>query len=204
MANLALLDKVLVTFRGTLLEQRVANTFKYVVIEAPGVLVEQVTAFNALYSAMDAVNKLIQDFLVNCPDNYALNEVWFQVVSPTRFAAIKIFADQGGNSGADALTANLAAVVTRRGELANRRNISSLHVPAPTDILFINNGNLTASYQSSMLLLANELTVEYTASGYKFSPSIWGESITDPVPITQAELQPTARVMRRRTLRVGE
>lgn len=203
-------DKYLVTYRGSLCGQTLLSTFWYS-LTAAGPIANVDNAYDALLAGMTIAGGLKDDFLGVCPNNYTLDEVWIQKVYDARVMK-KVYAlALAGSHGVDAPTANLAAVITRRGELANRRNVSTLHCPLPDASIVCTDGLITdAGYKTDLGDLAAEIKKDITPpapwAGSTFKPVVFQPG-PPPGPMTnyivQTVISPQARVMRRRTVGLG-
>jgi len=130
---------------------------------------------------------------------------YVQLIGPPRYAyiAATIVPENGLLTG-PCLPANTAQVVTRRGDIADRRNISTLHLP----------GVPVAAVENSFLLPAQQALLQsfvdqscqaiVTPTGQLFVPVAYRRS--DPAfsrKVTEGFVQNTVRVVRRRTVGVG-
>jgi len=207
MPALSLGDNVLVTKNGRLHGQLIQSMFGYVVTEMTGV-VSMDTAFTQLNLAICANGEVADAYNRCCPDNYIPGDIWYQVIRPTRFRKfVKADFTTGVTSGFAATAPNVACVITRVGELGRRDNISSLHLPAATDNGWIDGGTVTLAAQVKLATMSDACRTTYSVAigSTKFSPSILNGPLAAQVtPITFAFFQFTSRVMRRRTLGVGE
>lgn len=207
MAVVALNDIFLVVTKGVMNGQACWNTFHYrlntMTIPAPST----VTAAANLNTALGAANGLY-DRLTQCsPDNFTIEQVDIQVISPTRFIKSQhIPAFANGQVGSDAVTSNLMASLTRRGEIANRSNIGGIRVAAPTSALEASTGEWQVGYKVLLDNLADELQESVVFNG---GDMIWGPGIFGPYqnptfkPITNTAFSEVVRVMRRRTKGYG-
>lgn len=198
-------DVVLCTVKGRLSNQSVYNTFAWVVSSTGGPTVQQDAAFAALNVYLKDTDHLFEKFAECMPANYTPVENTYQVIAPTRYAMYEL-AGISGNSGYDAETPNIAAVIERRGDLATRKAVSTLHVPSPTATDWIEEGLFTIAALSSYQAVANllPLDVVLTVPEVTFSPVIYNMgSIPNVTPITLSSVKDTIRVMRRRTVGRG-
>jgi len=205
MANLTANSKVLVTFVGTIDQQILMNTFVYHLGTVTGTVT--VGGFYAsLDTLLSAAGGLVQKFLACCPQNYELAYVRYQIIAPIRYAASTVVKNLPGQIAHDATMPNVNAVILRRGELANRQNVSTLHVPAPNDLTSIDNGLITAVYTVILQDLADEVLVGIStnAGAVVGEPVIFNrDAPTQVTRIVEARPEPTARVMTRRTVGRG-
>lgn len=205
--NSAINDGLLVSFVGTLASQKVISTFFYRVTANPTPSPWD-ALYNDIHGELIAPGGLRAEYLNCCPNNYTLQQIRLQVIAPTRLS--QVFFNQTGQVGAVGFSAaapNTAAVITRRGDLGNRRNISTLHVPCAQDASIVTGGVLTVGFSATLGALATEMKnqLDPNFGAVTLKPHIYSKSAPGTItPITQTFTQDTARVMRRRTVRVGE
>lgn len=198
-------QRYLVTFRMGYASQIYLNTFVYNLTNA-GSLTSVSVACDTLKAKLDEPNALYDRWKACLPNNVTIDEVRVQCIYPTRVAAAIYPTIDVGTFIDSADTGNQAATITRKGELANRKNIGSLHMVAPSGTGSILGGTIQAAYRSALDLLAAEIKTAYSEAVFS---SVWTPvlySRTSPsllTPIVDTAVQDTARVMRRRTLRVG-
>lgn len=206
MANIAAGDRVDVTIIGSFLGQRCMSKFCYGLSSVTGIN-SQSLFFNALHVQILAANKLLDKFLACCVIDYVALQVWYQVISPARYAQYKktLTGKVGGFEG-NALTPNLAGVITRRGDLGNRKNVSSLHVPIGTTDTCMQDGVLTTNLEEALDALGDQMLAPIVTTSVvtTLDPVINnGIGATDFTPITDVFAQPTVRTMRRRNVGQG-
>lgn len=206
MATLLVADKVLITFVGSLSSQTTMSTFTYGVSTVGG-SIQQDDAFAALNVAICSANKLRDKFVACCPSNWTLEDIWYQVIGPTRYVKYNLSdAGVGPKSDYTANTPNVAAVIMRRGDIAARKGISTLHIPAPTDAEWITGGELTVEALTALGTLSVEMKNDITVAvpSFTITPIINnGPLAGDVTPITQTVAMSTVRTMRRRTVGRG-
>lgn len=198
-------DKTLVSFRGTLFGQRIINTFWYQLSLVTGTPDE--TAFNnAFHSVLNAPAGCIEKFLDCMPSQYLLNEVWIQKIESFRVVANKYLHSNPGTFSQDTATANLAACITRRGAAASRHNVSSLHLVYPSLDTGALSGSISPAWGTAATAFLPFVAQSYVVGSLgTMSPIINnGPGAIAVSPIVMAFLQTTLRVMRRRTLGLGE
>lgn len=205
MANVAVNDLFLVTFRGTLYNQAILNTFGFRIISST-VPPSYETFSSELSTALQAVGALKDKFLLCSPADYTLQQLWIQRVYPVRMYKRIFVVNAPGALASDAGTTNLAAVITRRGELANRHNVSTLHVCIPATLGNVIDGGFTAGLKTALDNLALEMLPNYVLPGgpTEIEPVILQAPLGFAAKIIQTTVQTTPRVMRRRTIGVGE
>jgi len=204
MASTSLGDKILVTFNGRLLGETVMNTFWYQVSALTGT--PNTSSFaSALYANLNAGGGLIESFLACCPDNYTLVETWIQFVEPLRVVKSVFLTNESGTWGVDTDTTNLAGVITRRGDLAGRSHVGSLHVPISSDPTSIQLGELSGVLTTRMTTLCTDMASSQALTGVGTANPVLrnGPLTTDVTLINSCFVQTEVRIMRRRTVRVG-
>lgn len=205
MANLAANSKVLVTFVGEIDQQVIMSMFCYHISTVTGSI--PITGFaDSLNTLLSAGGGLQSKYLLACPQNYNMAYTRIQVIYPVRYAASTYLKGLPGQIAHDATMPNVSAVILRRGELANRSNVSTLHVPAPNDATSIDNGLITNTYSVILQDLADELLVGISTNAGAVTgiPVIFNKTAPqNQTRIVEARPEPTARVMTRRTVGRG-
>lgn len=198
-------DIIQVTFLGLWHSQQVQNTFRYQVFGLVGSPTVTTVAAQ-LEALLTSVGNLEQLFLALCPPQYALSGIRIQTIVPTRVAASVFTSASVGTFGFGSSTANLAGVITRRGALANKHNVGSIHVPYPNLDTGITNGKVSTGWVTAGLSLAGFMVTNLTVSGgTQMAPVLsWGKAIINTTQIDDAFVQATLRTMRRRTVGVGK
>jgi hypothetical protein len=206
MPSLAVGDVCLVTYRGSLNSQRILNTFVYGVQAFTGTP-DQSLALDALVAKLNTTGNLTDKYLNCVPADYTLAQIWAQVIRPLRWAKHIYPQGTAGNGGNASVTSNLAMSITRRGARGRRKDVSSLHVPVSGDVSEVNGGFL----QTGILISGNALALQLRTLVATTTPAVdWvpvifnGPTFIDVTPITAAFAQDTVRVMRRRTVGLGE
>jgi len=208
-ADIAIGNIALVTARGTLAGQQILSTFHYRCTSLGSSFgTPTQTAMAELIGAIvDPAISLHSRLIDVMPSNYTLNRWTAQVIQPVRYAEVKgTVLDTTGASGAIASTANIAAVITRRGVLGNRSNVGSLHLPYPDALTETTTGVISAAFLADLDLLAANMrqTLTLTPSTIVFAPVLYNKGKTpNYTDITASFAQSTIRVMRRRTVGVG-
>lgn len=207
MATVLAGDNVLMTINGALCGQTVMSTFCYVIESVTG-SIDDTDLFGAFRTSICAAGELVDKYLACCPSNYVKGNLWFQIVRPQRIQK-RVFGNSapGGLSPYVADMPNVATTILRRGDIADRKNISTLHVPAPTTNDWIDTGSLTIEALTANQALATKVLKSYTTATFvaNFYPSILNKGTSsDVTPIISASAETTSRVMRRRTVGVGK
>lgn len=130
---------------------------------------------------------------------------YVQLIAPTRYAYITPgVAGQDGALPGACMPSNTAQTVTRRGEIADRRNISSLHLPG-VPVASVTDSTLTPEHMVALLGFATK-SVEaiVAAGGVELQPVAYRRvDYGFSRILTEAFVQPTVRVVRRRTVGLG-
>jgi len=197
-------DILQVTLVGDLIGQTIMNTFHYGVSTVTGTPTQ--SAFSAeVLTKLAVAGGFYDKFLGMVPDNYTLSQVWVQFVLDTRYRKSVANPALPGTSGSTSRASNFAAVISRFGGAANRRNQGAVHIPIGGDSNFIADGLVTGATLTAMGVFAPFLFTPLTLAtlGTIQPVLIHGTSKLNAIPLVTAEIQATSRVMRRRTLRVG-
>jgi len=212
MPNIAVGQRILVTMRGLYFGQLTMNTFLFRVSVAAADQ-NDVTFFNALHTKFTGALGLATR-LADCTpvDGWLKNNIWYQVVGPTRFRKVEREWVGPGLLDEPTTSPNLQASISRFGDLANRKNMGAIRVPMPTNASTA--GGINDSYKLLLQDLADEMILLQTAAGTTLYPQVGVPGytntvppvlrpVTDSVDLTSCVVQNTTRVIRRRTLRVG-
>jgi len=206
MAILAAGDRALVTIVSSLFNQRIMSTFVYGAASVTGTPT-QTAAFDALHTSFNLAGGLFAKYLACCGGALIPTQAWYQVISPSRYASYKKSWTAGAGTFSDIyLTANLAGVITRRGDQGNRHNVSTLHVPITQGEDSLQDGQIAGLLFSKLGDLANQVKAAVTTAApiVTWNPVINnGAGAGDFTPITDTFPQATARTMRRRGLGLG-
>jgi hypothetical protein len=205
MAGLNTGDIVEVTMIGSLFGQTIRNVFHYRILnESTAVTyVQAAFAFAADFDAgTDSPGLAILS--ASAPE-YRWKTTRVQRLFPQRDTYVETTVDLPGTS-TTCTTSNLAAVITKRGALGNRANIGSVHIAAPPAAGQID-GTWYSTYLTKLQAVAACMTTLYTVPLETMDARMVIYHRKNPELSAQVEFtQPrdTVRVMRRRTLRVGE
>lgn len=198
-------DVILTSFNGLWHGQKVLSTFYWGINTVTGA-----PSNAAFIAALDAQllsgGNLVLKFLPCAPPQYTLVERWHQFVAPLRTQKVIVTSGLAGTGATASTTANVANVITRRGDLANKHNVGSLHVPASNANVGYANGLIGAAQQALLQTLATQMLAPVVMAGVgSVLPILWFKpSILNATPITSTTVQQTIRVMRRRTVGVGK
>jgi hypothetical protein len=203
-------DIFMVSIRQSLLAQRLLSTFHVRIVTMGGSFPTLDGFSNELYAKLNNVGDLIPSFKAVIPTNCFVDEVWIQRIYPTR-ARKRVYVDGAPGTGfGTANTANVQGSITRQDDDALKRSTGHLHpVIAPIPTTTISNGELTAGPLAAMSTLASKMLGTVTlASGVQFQYVLFHKKDVPGLlkwsPIVATRRETSVRVMRRRTLRVGE
>jgi len=205
MAILSVGDIVMVSIVGSLNNQRTMNTFPYRVSAVTGTPTIQ-SAANALKNSLTAGGGLVPAYIGCTPSNMLINDLWIQVIRPARFRKEVFAINSAGDSGIAANTSNVAATISRQGELALRRAQGCIHVPLGTTSDAFEDGVLTPSQKALLDTLASKMNLNIITTGtvVTYIPLIGLPPFGNPTVDTYATgTQTTVRVVRRRTVGLG-
>lgn len=130
-----------------------------------------------------------------------------QRIAPARSPLLRVNIDTPGGSGAGCDAINVAAVITKRGEVPGRGKSGTFHLGGLARDTYLH-GVMTEASLEFLATLADKLNDEQVASGTTFvwEPVIFnpgGESIGSAQLIVFCGASRTLRVMRRRTIGYG-
>jgi len=209
LGNVAVDDLFYVTFKGRLFSQRIINTFYYSVFQIAPVDVTRWSAYSKLRDALSGAGGVKEKFLACCGPQYELEAMRLQVLRPERYAYREFAEGAVGTHAGQADTANLAASIERRCELAQRHGVGRLQI-AGTPTGQENAGTWAPAYMTILNTLATEMTQDVLSPDLiGWHPSLaYNDGLVPPTwtssPVIGAEAKNTIRVMRRRTVGVGE
>lgn len=192
-----------VTFEGDFLGQQVMTVLNYSYLGEASV--PHADAVAALQELIESPDGVYSDYLDCIPVNVTNLFIRYQRITPVRYAQeVVIPTVRIGNRPA-AQQANIATVVTRQAEQAGRGFVSNLHLPGGAEG-DLDGGYLTEALIALVQIFAEESTrtVNVGAGGGKLVPVAFKRSNPNASPqLVASYVQDTARVMRRRTVRVG-
>lgn len=206
MAGLNLGDKVEMTLRGTLNQQRIISVFHYEVLTAS---TEADTTAALLLCAQQfdsGTNNPTLALLASQSEDYILETIRAQRIDPVRSIYVDATSGLPGTVGETSMPPNVAAAITRRGPFSGRKYVSTLHV-AGIPVTGMLQGVLTAGQKTLLEVVATRLKSVWALSGdaLEMRPIILNKPLAGPsYGIEATVVQNTARVMRRRTVGVGE
>lgn len=196
-----------VSLRGTCFGQRIIFTHWYRANGAgPGA--SYTADLNLILDRLvpGGIDTFIPAYLACLPQQYTLTHIRAQAIRPVRSVIVErtIVGGDGTNVNA-ATTANDAATITFRTDLGGRNQVSVKHI-GPTPDAAALNGLVTNAYAALLTSLAQDLDDSFAPVGWvgglvPIVPHVLNNGYND---ITSWVVGDTARVMRRRTVRVGE
>lgn len=197
------------TFVGRCNQQRIMLNLDYEITALTGSTSDILLSDDLCERVTQAGADLLEtDFLNTMPANYVLDEVTAQKIYPDRFRMSKNTRGLAGNLANDALTSNVNAVITLYCELSGRKYISNKHVgPAPTTAGWIDDGLVTVGYKAVLNTLKTKFLDAIVVLGwYTATPVIFhqGDAFPKSDYIVGGTVQDTVRIMRRRTVGLGE
>lgn len=199
-------DQYLVTIRSVLNNQAVLSTYCYRL----QVLDPAFNTSGAVAAQMQAVfmlpGGLIPTYRSCCPTNMTINGTQIQVIRPVRFVSDFFAIGLNGTGGSTSEAQNLACTITRKGDLANRKCIGSLHIPLPTGPLSVLGGVIQPLQSAAMLAHGTQMiaTVAPGLSTTQLIPILNNKNVFpgwNQVRVCTPQL--AARTMHRRTLGLG-
>jgi len=130
-----------------------------------------------------------------------------QMISPSRYAGVGFARNQNGsvlNLGLD--ITQTSAVLTRRAVIATRRGVSSLHIPLGVDDTTIDAGVLSAAALTNLGAIGNViLNTASLGDGISVRPVIYHRGFAPEYHYVETFIaQPQVRIVRRRTVGLGE
>jgi hypothetical protein len=207
MAGLNSSDIVEVKVIGTLFNQRTLNVFHYRIEADSGepVYADAITAFANGFDA-GTQSPVLAMLACQCPE-YTLVGCSAQRVYPTRDRAYFSASGLPGTYAGECTQTNLAATIEKWSWTGGRHGIGSMHLPAtPTEAQVA--GSWVGPYLTLLASIAARLKLPYTPSedpDCVAQPVIYNRiNKSASLPLQGATVKPTIRVMRRRTVGVGE
>lgn len=195
---------------GQVFSQRIMCTTGWIITQVSGVVSEAAARaglVNAVRGGVGGGDLLETPYLELLPPQYQMLYIEAQLIRPIRLAYSRTTRAVTGTHAGNTEATNQAAVITRKSDFAGRWAQSNLHIgPLPQDVTVQDEGVLTAVYKAKLELFAAATITPIIAAGCTFESII----IHPPTehagntPLTGYAIQDTIRVMRRRTVRVGE
>lgn len=202
-------DIIECTFVGDAYGQTILNVLHFrVLTPATGTTTvqsdSQATAESIAITGANDIASLMLPLLSN---SYTMESVRAQDVFPTRYAPVLVDSIGTGSGGTGERT-NDAGVISKQTRLSGRDQVGSIHL-GPLATAGVDAGFMTPAWLGDAQTLADAMeTVISPVSGLTLEPVLWHrtktilENYSDRV--TNCTPRESARVMRRRTVRVGQ
>jgi hypothetical protein len=205
MAGLNENDIVEVTMIGSLFGQTIRNVFHYRVLTASSAITYVQAAFHIAQNFDAGPDSPGLPILAASAPQYVWDKTRVQRISPTRDVYVESTVALPGTNEV-ATTSNVSSVITKRGGLGNRHNIGSVHIAAPPTAAQVA-GKWNAAYMLKLEAVAGNMTklLKWALDGLELRMCIYNRKVAIESKLVEfTQPQDTVRVMRRRTLRVGE
>lgn len=209
LGTLAVNDLIFVTYKMRLWGQRIMNTFYYSVSAVGAVPGDRWTAYASLRTQMQLPAGLEVDLRACMTADVSLETLRLQFISPQRMAFREFVVGNNGTHPGVSGTPNVAASIERRTELASRHGVGRIQIAGMPDNAY-STGFLTVPYIAVLDTLATEIPRDITdAAGNTYRPVLaYHDPLSAPPwvasPVIGCETKNTVRVMRRRTVGLGE
>jgi len=196
-----------VTFKGTLFGETILSILHYRLGGAPSAEDgrEIADVLNTLVNGAIGSGDLLDVYTFPLATAYLTDQVIIQWIYPTRYARIVYTpAIGGGQFDGPSAPSNLAAVITKKGDLATRHSIGTLHL-AGVPIEVIDTNLLADTYLDTKLgPLTEDLDDVLESSPTTFTPVLYNRALPSAsIEITACEAPSSVRTMRRRGVRQG-
>lgn len=216
MAGLLVNDVIQITLKYTLFDQICMNTFHYKVTTANPTAPSVAQDLIDIAGEVDTnANSIYNKARVALPVNVANDFISVQRIHNARSVRYDKVPSNVVNARGNASTANLSAVITRGTDIGERGQVGSIHLPGVADA-DVAAGELVAGLLTATSALGSAMlsAIVVPAGGVQLSPVLYHPDIKNSEGIiirgwfindlTRTIPQKTARVMRRRTLGVGQ
>lgn len=196
-------------FEGTLMGQQIRTSFDYRLDSISGTP-EPINQVITGFLADTQFTSLRTAFLACVPSDYSLDTISWQIYkNPVVYARQRVLQGLlGGNT--PAFVANTQATIVRRPLLGTRYGVGAIRVPMPMDSTNADQGELTQDAKDLLQALADLMddTIIHIAGGattYHWDPVVIRKATPFPgfTDVFATFVQPNARVLRRRTARLG-
>lgn len=190
---------------GKIEQQDVINVLHWRYDPSGATIADGGAELGLLFNALAAANKFLQRLAQATSTDYTPARVAMQWIHPTRY--VSRFFDNpypAGTIAGGCMPSNVAMAITKRGEIADRHSIGTLHIGGIPRV------NVVGSFVNGaqMLLMedvASESISNLTVAGTRtYSPVIYDKAAPagSVTPRTQG-VQPELRTMHRRTVGLG-
>jgi len=206
-------DVLLITYKGTAAGQRIllTTTYKITVVPVPtDATVFVNAAIEAVRAGVGGGDLIETKYRACLPVEYELDSIRGQIIAPNRRVYSETLRGVPGTHADGMETANLAGVITLRTAFAGRNQVGNKHIgPIPSAGAVMVLGELTGAYKTLLGTLATALMAQLVPVGIAAvaRPVIYHPDGAVPPNtdwVESAIIGETVRVMRRRTVRVGE
>lgn len=195
------------TFVGEIDGQTTMSLFHFRVTE--GTSADGATWLLSFIAQLKATSGLRDLYLDCCSQNFTLRTITAQMIwapNPNvsrRPRVVDVQVDQNGTVEEDSEPSLVSVAITKRTDLAGRKGIGTLHMPA-VPITFLQNSVITTTALTAYQHVADELNEAIEVAPISAIPIIMhkGSPSESPV-ITGATVESTARTMRRRVVGRG-
>lgn len=184
--------------------QTVMSVFHFK-LTSGGSITDGSAALLAMSNAMQAGGGLWLNWVSAISDDLSNGMIYCQWIFPTRYSLRSFVpAVASGQVAITSFPQNLAVSITKMSDFGTRRGRGTLHMPGVPNT-WVDGGELSAAGLAGYVAIRDDLNdTVVLATGHTLTPVIYNRSAPgDSITITDALLQPTSRVMRRRTVGVG-
>jgi len=201
-------DIIAVSFFGRISGQRMINTLHYRANDTSALATS--TLMNNVITEVRAGGgggDFLESAFLNCiGQNYTLQEIRAQKITTVRAKFESQARAVPGNVAVDCDAPNIAGVITKRGALAGRKYIGSLHMPGVPNGYYLE-GDISGTYSTVLNSLATVLlgTIVAGTPAVNYFPVIYNRGSATPwTELSSLLVQTSLRTMRRRTVGLGE
>ena len=200
-------DLIEVVIKGQIHNQTTLTVFHYYVSGAS----TTPDLFDELENVLDefldmGVGSFLPTWLSVVPSSWNLRTISTQKIAPVRSRRVVSATQNEAGLGSDSGVTNVQGAITFQTDFAGRRFIGGVRVPmSPADAF---NGSWSALTLGKLEALAQEFGSPFTEPGGDgiYQPCIYHRDLAPPsnrTDITAVLVQPTTRVIRRRTVGLG-
>lgn len=205
------------TYKGTLFNQVVMNTFHYRLEQSGGIVADGAAFLDDFFEVLnipDGFNTLLMKTWSQAIVNVTVDMQWIDV---DRFVKKEQVVVGAGNAAWVTAVTNLAATIELRGDMADKRGRGIKHLPGIGGTA-VNAGKLEPAVVAAVRNFGEIAIIPVVVAQRTMNPIIFGRArpgytkpdgtVMPPLPksyrpITAFSVPDTVRVMRRRTVGVG-
>jgi len=195
---------------GSVFGQRIMTTTCWIITQVSGVVAEATARAGLVDAARGGAgggDLLETPYLELLPPQYLMSYFEAQLIRPFRLAYSRTTRAVPGAHASPTEATNQAATITRKSDFAGRWAQSTLHIgPIPQANTVQDDGLIAVAYKAKLELFGAATLTPIIAAGCTFEACI-----VHPVgvhggttPLLTQTIGETVRVMRRRTVRLGE